>query len=127
MNDIRDRKYQGPSDDARITTEPLPASTKVYIEGELHPGIRVPMREIALSSTAAGKASSHVLPEPNPALRVYDTSGPYTDPTANIDVRAGLSRLRDQWIETRGDTELYEGREFKPEDDGYHDDAQAAR
>jgi len=126
MNDLRDRKYQGPTDEARITTEPLPASTKVYIEGGAH-GVRVPMREIALSPTSAGKASSHTLPEPNPPIRVYDTSGPYTDPTVTIDVRKGLAPIRASWIDQRGDTEWVTGRETKPEDDGYRDEAQAAK
>jgi phosphomethylpyrimidine synthase len=126
MNDLRDRKYQGPTDEARITTEPLPASTKVYIEGGAH-GVRVPMREIALSPTSAGKASSHALPEPNPPIRVYDTSGPYTDPNATIDVRKGLAPIRASWIDQRGDTEWVTGRETKPEDDGYRDEAQAAK
>ena len=127
MNDLRDRKYQGPSDTARITTAPLPASKKVYLEGSVHEGVRVPMREIALSATSAGKAAGHVLPEPNPALRVYDTSGPYTDPDVTVDVREGLPALRAGWIEARGDTERYEGRAVKPEDDGYRDEAQASR
>ena len=109
MNDLRDRKYQGPTDEARITTEPLPASTKVYIEGGAH-GVRVPMREIALSPTSAGKASSHALPEQNPPIRVYDTSGPYTDPNATIDVRKGLAPIRASWIDQRGDTEWVTGR-----------------
>ena len=127
MNDLRDRKYQGLSDTARITTAPLPASKKVYLEGSVHEGVRVPMREIALSATSAGKAAGHVLPEPNPALRVYDTSGPYTDPDVTVDVREGLPALRAGWIEARGDTERYEGRAVKPEDDGYRDEAQASR
>src|SRR5690606_11647827 len=53
-----------------------------------------------------------------PPVRVYDTSGPYTDPQALIDVEAGLPRLREAWIEARGDSEIYEGREVRPEDNG---------
>ena len=67
-----------------ITTGPLPASRKIYLDGQIHPDIRVPMREIALHETAA---------EPN--VVVYDTSGPYTDPAETIDIEAGLSRLRE--------------------------------
>ena len=88
-----------------ITTGPLPASRKVYIEGKIHPGVRVPMREISLHETAD-----------EPPLRVYDTSGPYTDPAESIDIEAGLKRLREAWIRGRGDVEEYEGREVKFED-----------
>ncbi|MCP1313545.1 MULTISPECIES: phosphomethylpyrimidine synthase ThiC [unclassified Halomonas] len=82
---------------------PLPASTKRYIEGS-RPDIRVPFREITLSpTTTSGEA------EENPPLLVYDTSGPYTDPAAQIDLRQGLAELRRAWIEERGDTEFLEG------------------
>jgi len=90
-----------------ITTGPLPASRKVYSNGEVHPDIRVPMREIALHESA------------NEApLVVYDTSGPYTDPAITIDLESGLPRIREDWIRGRGDVEEYEGREVKPEDNG---------
>jgi phosphomethylpyrimidine synthase len=88
-----------------ITTGPLPASRKVYIEGKIHADVRVPMREISLHETAD-----------EPPLRVYDTSGPYTDPAESIDIEAGLKRPRDAWIRARGDVEEYEGREVKFED-----------
>jgi len=91
----------------RVTCVPLPASTKILKPGRLHPGIRVPMREIALHPTA-GEA-----PVP-----VYDTSGPYTDPAAVISIDAGLARLREDWIATRGDVEDYEGRAILPADNG---------
>src|SRR5437016_4032161 len=80
-------------------TEAFPASKKVYVPGS-RPDIRVPMREISLTPTA-GRLGL----EENPPLRVYDTSGPYTDPAAEIDVRKGLQPLRLQWILERGDTE----------------------
>jgi phosphomethylpyrimidine synthase len=78
---------------------PLPGSKKVYLSGP--GGSRVPFREIALSPTRglAGQV------EINPPLRVYDTSGPYTDPTAEIDLHAGLPELRRPWILARGDHE----------------------
>ncbi|HET8831074.1 MAG TPA: phosphomethylpyrimidine synthase ThiC, partial [Casimicrobiaceae bacterium] len=79
---------------------PLPASRKIYVEGS-RPDIRVPMREIAQSDTPASFGS-----EQNPPLAVYDTSGPYTDPEARIDVRQGLPALRAQWIAERDDTML---------------------
>ena len=83
--------------------QPLPRSRKVYIEGS-RPDIRVPMREISQSDTPASFGA-----EANPPVFVYDTSGPYTDPAARIDIRKGLAPLRGKWIEERGDTELLEG------------------
>jgi phosphomethylpyrimidine synthase len=74
--------------------QPLPNSRKVYVAGTQE-GVRVPMREI---SQSAG----------TPPIFVYDTSGPYTDPQARIDIRKGLPALRERWIEARGDTELLE-------------------
>ena len=90
-----------------ITTGPLPGSRKVHIPGTLFPDIRVAMREVALEPSAK-----------EPPVRIYDTSGPYTDPTARIDIEAGLPAFRTPWIEARGDVERYPGREVKPEDNG---------
>ncbi|MEW6761562.1 MAG: phosphomethylpyrimidine synthase ThiC [Pseudomonadota bacterium] len=83
--------------------EPFPNSRKVYIEGS-RPDIRVPMREISQSPTPDSFGG-----ETNPPLFVYDTSGPYTDPTASIDVRRGLNTPRLPWILERGDTEELPG------------------
>jgi phosphomethylpyrimidine synthase len=83
--------------DAAAVT-PLPNSRKVYVAGS-RPDIRVPMREIHQSPTSASFGS-----EPNPPVWVYDTSGPYTDPQARIDIRSGLGALRAGWIRERGDT-----------------------
>jgi len=83
--------------------QPLPSSRKIYAEGS-RPDIRVPMREIAQADTSASFGA-----EKNPPIYVYDASGPYTDPAALIDVRAGLAPLRAQWIEERGDTEVLDG------------------
>ncbi len=83
--------------------QPLPRSRKVYVEGS-RPDIRVPMREISQSDTPASFGA-----EENPPVCVYDTSGPYTDPAARIDIRSGLPALRARWIEERGDTELLDG------------------
>ncbi len=90
----------------------FPASRKVYVRGS-RPDIRVPWREIQLTPT-----SGRFGDEENPPLRVYDTSGPYTDPEAEIDVRRGLPPLRRSWILERGDVEEYEGRGVHPRDDG---------
>ncbi len=92
---------------ADVTHGPLPASEKFYVPGERLGGIGVPMRRIRVHESA------------NEApLTVYDTSGIYTDPAAHIDIDAGLPRIREGWIEARGDTEFYQGREIKPEDNG---------
>ncbi len=89
-----------------VTTGPLPASTKVYVQGT-DPSIQVPMRSIALDPSAN-----------EPDLKVYDTSGPYTDPDVEIDIDAGLDRSRQKWVLDRGDVEQYDGRDVKPEDNG---------
>ncbi len=83
--------------------QPLPNSRKVYIEGS-RPDIRVPMREITLSETQTEEGT-----EENAPVLVYDTSGPYTDPDATIDLGQGLSSLRDGWIVARDDTEQLPG------------------
>jgi len=88
-------------DDAAV--QPLPRSRKVYVEGS-RADIRVPMREISQTDTPAAFGA-----EANPPVYVYDTSGPYTDPQARIDIRAGLPALRAAWIEERGDTVLLDG------------------
>ncbi|EKN67190.1 phosphomethylpyrimidine synthase ThiC [Schinkia azotoformans] len=88
-------------------------SKKVYVTGS-RPDLKVPMREIELSSTTGtfGK-------QENSPVRVYDTSGPYTDPDYTVDLSKGLPVLRSPWIQERGDVEEYEGRKIKPEDNGF--------
>lgn len=86
------------------SVQPFPASSKVYVEGS-QPDIRVPMREIKLTSTPVKDGDGSTRLEPNPSLRVYDTSGPYTDPDTDVDIRKGLAAVRDGWIDARGDTE----------------------
>jgi phosphomethylpyrimidine synthase len=93
-----------------VTTGPLPGSRKVYAVGELFADLRVPLREITLSPTRSGRGGDLERVEENPPLRVYDSSGPYTDATATVDLRAGLRRLRTDWILRRGDSEEIEGR-----------------
>ncbi|CFB60584.1 phosphomethylpyrimidine synthase ThiC [Pandoraea apista] len=88
-------------DEAAIA--PLPNSRKIYVTGS-RPDIRVPMREISQSDTPTSLGG-----EKNPPIYVYDTSGPYTDPDARIDIRSGLPALRAGWIEERGDTEALRG------------------
>ena len=97
------------------STSPLPNSTKVYVEGTLNPDLRVPLREISQAQT---KSFTGEL-EPNEPIRVYDTSGPWGDPEFKGDVEKGLPGLRRDWILARRDVTEYEGRDVKPEDDGY--------
>ena len=91
-------------------------SKKVYVEGS-RPDIKVPMREIELSPTTGTFGE-----EENPPVRVYDTSGPYTDRISQLIFVKGLPAITTQWILERGDVEEYEGREIKPEDNGYKDE-----
>jgi phosphomethylpyrimidine synthase len=84
-----------------LTTAPFPASRKIHVSGA-HPGVRVPMREISLSPT---KSMNGGAPTPNEPITIYDTSGPYTDPSVTIDARAGLAPLRRQWVLDRADVE----------------------
>ncbi len=91
-----------------ITRGPLPGSRKIYVEGALHADLRVPMREIAQSPTRQGKGNDAQL-VPNPPFTVYDSSGPYTDAEAQIDLRKGLPAIREAWIERRGDTQQLGG------------------
>ncbi|ANS51321.1 thiamine biosynthesis protein ThiC [Bacillus thuringiensis] len=86
----------------------LPGSKKVYVDGP-RAGMKVPMREIEQSETNG---------IPNPPVRVYDTSGPYTDPAYKVELEKGIPTPRHSWIMERRDVEAYEGREVKPEDDG---------
>ncbi|MFN0129610.1 MAG: phosphomethylpyrimidine synthase ThiC, partial [Verrucomicrobiales bacterium] len=97
------------------SSEPLPASTRVYVEGQLHPGVRVPMREIQLSATRTMDGTL----ESNEPVRVYDTSGPWGDPSFAGSAEQGLPPMRAAWIGARGDTECYDGRTVRPQDNGY--------
>ena len=85
------------------TKKPFANSRKIYIQGS-RPDIQVPFREISLSDTPSMFGA-----EKNPPVMVYDTSGPYTDPTINVDIRNGLPALRATWIEERNDTEQLDG------------------
>ncbi|MGZ3457169.1 MAG: phosphomethylpyrimidine synthase ThiC [Archangium sp.] len=91
-----------------ITRGALPASRKVYVPGVLHPDIRVPLREISQTPTRHGHGPD-AKETPNPSILVYDPSGPYTDPEASIELRAGLPAVRAEWIRRRGDVEELSG------------------
>ena len=98
-----DRFYARDAHVDAAAVAPLPNSRKIFVEGS-RPDLRVPMREIAQSDTPASFGA-----EKNPPLVVYDTSGPYTDPAAAIDIRQGLPALRAGWIAERGDTVELDG------------------
>jgi phosphomethylpyrimidine synthase len=91
----------------KVTTGPIFGSRKVYVQPETAPDLRVPVREIALDASSG-----------EPPVPVYDTTGPYTDPDATIDVEQGLPRRRTAWVKERGGVEAYEGRPIKPVDNG---------
>lgn len=101
MADINSRLEIG------VTTGPIRGSRKIHVESARFPGLTVAMREISLEPSSG-----------EPPVRVYDTSGPYTDTNATIDIAAGLPQLRRDWILARGDVEDYDGRAVKPEDNG---------
>ncbi|MFS2152642.1 phosphomethylpyrimidine synthase ThiC [Rhizobium sp. Rhizsp42] len=91
-----------------VTTGPLPASRKIHIPGEIHPDIRVPMREISVHPTSG-----------EPPVTVYDSSGIYTVEGADISIERGLPALRRDWVLARGDVEAHDGRQVRPEDNGF--------
>src|SRR5437588_1586009 len=97
------------------TNGQLPNSQKVYGSGKIHSDIRVPFREIALAPTKTMSGEIEV----NEPVRVYDTSGPWGDPSVTLDPVQGLPALRRDWILARGDVEEIEGRAVTPIVDGY--------
>lgn len=102
---------------AAIEKDPtiFPNSTRIYVEGDIHPDVKVAMREIRLSDTEHPNGRV----EENAPIRVYDCSGPWGDPEFKGDVTKGLPALRRQWILDRGDVEEYDGREVTASDNGY--------
>jgi len=100
---------------------PLPASTRIYVQGSIHPSVRVPMREIALADTTSFNGRI----EKNAPVRVYDCAGPWGDPAFSGTSDQGLPALRREWILARNDVEAYEGRPVKAQDDGYLTDKHA--
>ncbi len=94
-----------------ITRDPLPGSEKVYVQSANMPDVRVPMRKINLTDGTD--------------ITLYDTSGPYTDSNADIDVHKGLPNVRSAWLDDSQDSELYQGRDTKPEDNGLQSEEKA--
>src|SRR5712672_213145 len=101
--------------DVPHSTDALPNSSRVYVPGQLHPDLRVPMREIELTPTKSYAGAI----EANAPVRVYNCSGPWGDPQFTGTSDAGLPALRRDWILKRGDVEEHDGREVKPQDNGY--------
>jgi len=98
--------------DSIITREPLPGSEKIYLQSPNHPDVKVPMRKINLTD------GTHIT--------VYDTSGPFTDVHADVDVHKGItSQVREKWVLDRADSEFYQGRDTQPEDNGIEDSKKA--
>ncbi|APW73832.1 phosphomethylpyrimidine synthase ThiC, partial [Sphingopyxis granuli] len=107
MADIDSRLDKTTAARIGVTTGPIRGSRKVHVACPTGSGIRVAMREIDLDPHSG-----------EPSVRVYDTSGPYTDPNARIDIAQGLPELRSAWIRSRGDVEEVAQREVRPEDNG---------
>src|ERR1700736_1788189 len=96
-------------------SDQLPNSRKVYVAGKLHVDLRVPFREISLAPTKTMSGEIEV----NDPVWVYDTSGPWGDPSVTLDPVQGLPPLRRDWILARSDVEEIDGRKVQPIDDGY--------
>ncbi len=96
------KKDKSPEENQAISREPFPKSEKIYVPGEIHKDIKVAMRQIKLSDS---EDKFNNTSEPNDAVVVYDTSGAYTDPAINIDIKKGLDPIREKWIMDRGDVE----------------------
>lgn len=105
----RERRDQAAEFLKNVADQSFPNSKKVYVQGEIH-DIRVGMREISLSDTLVSGQKDSAVYEKNQPLCVYDTSGFYTDDSIEIDVHKGIPRLRDNWIEARGDVEFLSGK-----------------
>ncbi len=107
----------------RTVADVFPNSRRVYIKGTLHPELQVPLREVVLAETKHPNGRIEV----NEPVRIYDTSGPWGDAAFTGNVKKGLPALRRDWILARGDVAEYEGRDTKPEDNGYLSEEHASR
>ena len=99
------KKESIPSTSSQITRDPFPASKKVYVQGTIHEDVKVAMREITQTESKPIFTGGEFKKDENPPITVYDTSGPYTDPDVDIDIRKGLPKLRQDWINNRQDVE----------------------
>ena len=91
----------------KVTTGAIRGSKKIHVPAQGNPDVKVAMREIHLDPSCD-----------DAPVRVYDTSGPYTDPAQRINIMTGLPQFRRKWIEARGDVESYDARDVRPEDNG---------
>ena len=106
---LKDAREQVMKETGTIPTGERAGSRKVYVAGELYPDIRVPFREVAVHASAN-----------EPPVTIYDSSGPYTDPTVTIDIKRGLPHVKSSWQLDRGDiAPVANPREVKPEDNGH--------
>jgi phosphomethylpyrimidine synthase len=94
-----------PNENSKITRDPFPGSEKIYVTGSIHPSVKVAMRQINLSDSKAMFTRGEFVKDKNQPVVVYDTSGPFTDPAIDIDVKKGIPAIRQQWIEERRDVE----------------------
>jgi len=92
-----------PNKESNITRDPFPASEKIYVQGTIHKDIKVAMRQINLTDSEAMFTKGEFIKEKNEPVVVYDTSGPFTDPNIEINVKEGVPKIRQQWILDRGD------------------------
>ena len=104
----RERRQQAEEFLKNVSGQSYPNSEKIYVKGTLH-NIEVGMREITVGDTFVGGTEENPIFEPNEPVRVYDTSGVYTDPSVTVDVHEGLPKLRSEWIAARQDTEMLTG------------------
>ncbi|MEX1000815.1 MAG: phosphomethylpyrimidine synthase ThiC [Crocinitomicaceae bacterium] len=94
-----------PNEKSKITREPFPASEKIYVKGKIHPDVKVAMREIKLTDSQAIFTDGTFKKPTNEPVVVYDTSGPFTDPSVEIDIKKGIPAIREKWIKERADVE----------------------
>src|SRR6476469_3984008 len=109
-NSVVGQAHRLPTDETGQAERPPYNSKKIYRPGELHPDLRVPFREISLAPTKTMSGQIEV----NEPVRVYDTSGPWGDPTVMVDAYQGLPALRRKGILARGDVEEIHGRKVQP-------------
>ncbi len=94
-----------PNAGSKITRDPFPASEKIYVKGKIHEDLNVAMRQIKLSDSQAMFTKGEFIKPKNEPVVVYDTSGPFTDPNIEINVKKGIPAIRQKWIEERNDVE----------------------
>ena len=102
---MKNKEVKIPNKGSNITREPFPASEKIYVQGTIHKDVNVAMRQINLTDSKAMFTKGQFVKEKNEPVVVYDTSGPFTDPNIEIDVKKGVPPIRQKWILERGDVE----------------------